>query len=176
MDFIVGLPRTQGGYNTLWVIVDRLTKIAHFLPINNTTLTDQLGKLYMRKIFRLYGVPKTILLDQANFLKTFALVIKYQSSIQHNLLTTKRQSVRKDQPSVKGHVKSLHLGKYLIIKTKRERIYDVEMICKSISDTKFYSKDFFYPVPVVSFLILFFQFPYIREVNNPSQTKLAEFR
>lgn len=44
MDLIVGLPMTQGGNNTLWVIVDRLTMTAHFLPIKDT-FTNQLGKI-----------------------------------------------------------------------------------------------------------------------------------
>ena len=45
MDFVVGLPRTRAGFNAIWVIVDRLTKSAYFLPIRNKFSLDQLAKL-----------------------------------------------------------------------------------------------------------------------------------
>lgn len=64
MDIIIGLSRVQSRVNMLWVIVDRLTKTMHFLSIKNTTSTDQLGKLYVRKIIRLHDVPKMIVLDK----------------------------------------------------------------------------------------------------------------
>jgi len=63
MDFIVGLPRTQKGYDSIWVIVDRLTKAAHFLPVKTTYLTKQYAELYMNRILSLHGVPKTIISD-----------------------------------------------------------------------------------------------------------------
>ena len=47
MDFITGLPHTTVGYDAIWVIVDRLTKSAHFLPIKKTYSTDRLAKLYV---------------------------------------------------------------------------------------------------------------------------------
>ena len=50
MDFIVGLPRTQRGYDSIWVIVDRLTKVAHFLPVKTTYTRPQLATLYMERI------------------------------------------------------------------------------------------------------------------------------
>jgi hypothetical protein len=60
MDFIVGLPRTQSGYDSIWVIVDRLTKVAHFIPIKITYSGSQLAELYMSRIVCLYGVPTKI--------------------------------------------------------------------------------------------------------------------
>jgi hypothetical protein len=60
MDFIVGLSRTQSGYDSIWVIVDRLTKVAHFIPIKITYSGSQLAELYMSRIVYLYGVPKKI--------------------------------------------------------------------------------------------------------------------
>jgi hypothetical protein len=48
MDFIVGLPRTQKGYDSIWVIVDRLTKVAHFLPVKTTYTSAKLAELYMK--------------------------------------------------------------------------------------------------------------------------------
>jgi hypothetical protein len=50
MDFIVGLPRTQAGYDSLWVIVDRLTKVAHFIPVKMTYSGAKLAELYMSRI------------------------------------------------------------------------------------------------------------------------------
>jgi hypothetical protein len=50
MGFIVGLPRTQAGYDSIWVIVDRLTKVAHFIPIKTTYSGAKLVELYMSRI------------------------------------------------------------------------------------------------------------------------------
>jgi hypothetical protein len=50
MDFIVGLPRTQDGYDSIWVIVDRLTNVAHFIPVKTTYSGAQLAELYMSRI------------------------------------------------------------------------------------------------------------------------------
>jgi hypothetical protein len=49
MDFIVGLPRTQKGYNSIWVVVDRLTKVAHFIPVNTTYSGARLVELYISR-------------------------------------------------------------------------------------------------------------------------------
>jgi hypothetical protein len=64
MDFIVGLLRTQSGYDSIWVIVDRLTKVAHFIPVKTTYSGLQLAKLYMSRIVCLHGVPKKIVSDR----------------------------------------------------------------------------------------------------------------
>ena len=63
MDFLVGLPRTRAGFNAIWVIVDRLTKSAHFLPIRTKFSLDRLTELYVNEIVRLHGVPVTIVSD-----------------------------------------------------------------------------------------------------------------
>lgn len=54
MDFVVSLPRTNKGFNAIWVIVDQLTKCAHFLPIKNTYSMDRLAQLYVDEIVRLH--------------------------------------------------------------------------------------------------------------------------
>jgi transposase InsO family protein len=64
MDFIVGLPRTQSGYNSIWVIMDRLTKVAHFIPVKTTYSGPQLTELYISRIVCLHGVPKKIVFDR----------------------------------------------------------------------------------------------------------------
>jgi hypothetical protein len=60
IDFIVGLPRTQKGYDSILVIVDRLTKVAHFIPLKMMYTRPQLAKLCIAKIICLHGVPKKI--------------------------------------------------------------------------------------------------------------------
>ena len=64
MDFIVGLPRTSKGYNSIWVIVDRLTKSAHFLLVDTRYLAKKYAKLYLDRIVTLHGVPLTIVSDR----------------------------------------------------------------------------------------------------------------
>ena len=49
--FVVGLPRCQSGYDVIWVIVDRLTKSAHFLPMKNSDSVEKLAELYVKEIF-----------------------------------------------------------------------------------------------------------------------------
>jgi transposase InsO family protein len=66
MDFIVGLPRTSLGYNSIWVIVDRLTKSAHFIPIAMTSRVIQYAELYISHIVRYHGIPKTIISDRGS--------------------------------------------------------------------------------------------------------------
>jgi hypothetical protein len=66
MDFITGLPRTQKGYGSIWVIVDRLTKVARFIPVKTTYKGSQLVELYVARIMSLHGVPKKIILDRGS--------------------------------------------------------------------------------------------------------------
>jgi hypothetical protein len=64
MGFIVGLSRTQLGYDSIWVIRDRLTKVAHFIPVKTSYSRLQLAELYMLRIVYLHGVPKKIMSDR----------------------------------------------------------------------------------------------------------------
>ena len=64
MDFVLGLPRTKSGNDTLWVIVDRLTKSAKFIPMNNQWDMDQLARAYLKNIVRYHGVPRSIVSDR----------------------------------------------------------------------------------------------------------------
>ena len=64
MDFITKLPKTTGGYDTIWVIVDRLTKSAHFLAMKETDKMERLTRTYLNEIVRLHGVPKSIISDR----------------------------------------------------------------------------------------------------------------
>ena len=66
MDFIVGLPKTKRGHDSNWVIVDRLTKSALFLPVRTTYTADSLARLYSQEIVRLHGVPSCIVSDRGS--------------------------------------------------------------------------------------------------------------
>ena len=66
MDFITGLPRSHRGNDAIWVIVDTLTKVAHFIPIQTTYRANQLAQLYVSRIVSLHGVPKTITSDRGS--------------------------------------------------------------------------------------------------------------
>ena len=57
MDFVVGLPKTLGKFDSIWVVVDRLTKSAHFIPIRIDYNAEQLAKVYVKEIVKLHGVP-----------------------------------------------------------------------------------------------------------------------
>jgi transposase InsO family protein len=64
MNFILGLPRNQSGYDSIWEIVDQMTKVAHFIPVKITYSGPQLAELYMSRIVCLHGVPKKIVSDR----------------------------------------------------------------------------------------------------------------
>ena len=64
MDFITGFPRTHSGYDSIWVVVDRLTKVAHFIPVKTTYTSAKLAKIYMTRIVCLHGVPRSIVSDR----------------------------------------------------------------------------------------------------------------
>ncbi|KAL2251639.1 UNVERIFIED_CONTAM: Transposon Ty3-I Gag-Pol polyprotein, partial [Sesamum indicum] len=64
MDFVIRLPRTFRRHDAIWVIVDRLTKSAHFLPIRQNDSLDKLAELYVSEIVRLHGIPTSIVSDR----------------------------------------------------------------------------------------------------------------
>nr|CAH67149.1 OSIGBa0122F23.6 [Oryza sativa] len=66
MDFITGLPRTSAGHDSIWVVVDRLTKVAHFIPVKTTYTGHKLAELYMARVVCLHGVPKKIVSDRGS--------------------------------------------------------------------------------------------------------------
>ncbi|GJW71400.1 putative reverse transcriptase domain-containing protein [Tanacetum coccineum] len=64
MDFITKLPKMAAGFDSIWVIVDRLTKSAHFLPMRETDSTEKLTRLYMKEIVARHGIPVSIISDR----------------------------------------------------------------------------------------------------------------
>jgi hypothetical protein len=73
MDFIEGLPLLQG-HGVIWVVVDCLTKFAHFLPLKHPYSADKLAQLFMSQLFKLHGMPQTIISDRdSTFTVNFGL-------------------------------------------------------------------------------------------------------
>ena len=64
MDFMVGLSRSQQNHDAIWVIVDRLTKSAHFIAYSMAYPVEKLSRLYLHHVVRLHGVPVTIVSDR----------------------------------------------------------------------------------------------------------------
>lgn len=64
MDFVTGLPNTAKGNDAIWVIVDRLTKSAHFIPIKISILLEKLAEIYISIIMKLHGIPSSIIPDR----------------------------------------------------------------------------------------------------------------
>jgi transposase InsO family protein len=102
MDFIVGLPRTQSGYDSIWVIVDRLTKVAHFIPVKTTYSIPQLAKLYMSRIVGLHGAPKKIVSDRGT-----QFTLKFWARL-HETLDTQLRFSSTYHPQTDGETKRIN--------------------------------------------------------------------
>ena len=86
MDFMTHFPQTPRRHDAVWVIVDRLTKSAHFLVVRMTFTLEELYRLYIREIVRLHGVPVSIVLDRdprfmSHFWKNFQKAMGTQLTI-----------------------------------------------------------------------------------------------
>ncbi|WVZ59005.1 hypothetical protein U9M48_009215 [Paspalum notatum var. saurae] len=95
MDFIVGLPRTQNGYDSIWVIIDRFTKSAHFIPVKNRYNAQNYAEIYISRIISLHGVPRTITSDRGSFCKPLLALLRF--TVRRNHPQTSSQVERVNQ-------------------------------------------------------------------------------
>jgi hypothetical protein len=111
MDFIVGLPNTSRHHDSIWVIVDRLTKTAHFLPVHTTHKTEKYAEIYVDQILHLHGIPKTIVSDRGALCGTLLgaapRVTWDPCNKKLSIPSTNGWSDRKSESNPRRHVASL---------------------------------------------------------------------
>ncbi|XP_049382678.1 uncharacterized protein LOC125847010 [Solanum stenotomum] len=118
MDFVIGLPRSFWKFDSIWVIVDRRIKSAHFLPIKTTYTIEEYARLYIKEIVRLHGVPISIISDRgaqftANIWKLFQKSLGTQV-IQQQLTTA--QSRHKSYADVRRRGLEFSIGDWVFLK------------------------------------------------------------
>jgi hypothetical protein len=102
MDFIMGLPRTTKGFDSIWVIIDRLTKITHFLPVKTYYPVITYAQIYIARILSLHGIPKTIVSDRGP-----QFVSKFWEEL-HKLLGTKLLHSSAYHPQTSGQTERVN--------------------------------------------------------------------
>ena len=86
MDFITGLPMTWRQHDSIMVVIDKLTKGAHFIPVKSTHRTNDIAKIFMKENFKLHGLPKAIVSDRdvkftSNFLEGVVYRFGYKAKL-----------------------------------------------------------------------------------------------
>ena len=110
MDFMTGLPKTQRGHDTIWVIVDRLTKSAHFIATNNTYSLERYAWLYVDEIVRLHGAPVSIVSERdPRFTSRFwpKLQDAIGTKLHFSIPPTDRWPIRENHSDSRRYVESL---------------------------------------------------------------------
>ena len=112
MDFVVGLPLTGRKHDSVWVVVDRLTKSAHFLPMRTDYSLDKLAELYIKEKVRLHGIPISIISDRdPRFTSRFWGKLKndlgHSTEIQYRVPLADGWTVKESDPDYGRYAKEL---------------------------------------------------------------------
>nr|GEU29345.1 retrotransposon protein, putative, Ty3-gypsy subclass [Tanacetum cinerariifolium] len=107
MDFVTQLPRTSSGHDTIWVIVDRLTKSAYFLPMCEDYKMDRLARLYLNDIIARYGVSILIISDNdsrfmSRFWQSMQEALYARLDMRHELLKDTTEKISQIKDRLKG--------------------------------------------------------------------------
>ena len=113
MNFVVGLPLTQSKCDAIWVIIDRLTKSAHFLPINERYSVDRLSNMYLKGIVARHGVPVSVVSDRdprynSRFWQSFQECLGHQDEHEHCLTPPNRRSKQENYSNFRRHAPGSH--------------------------------------------------------------------
>ncbi|GKA19454.1 putative reverse transcriptase domain-containing protein, partial [Tanacetum coccineum] len=123
MDFITKLPKSSHGFNTIWIIVDRLIKSAHFLPIRENDPLDKLARLYLNMIVARHGIPVSVIYDldgrfTSNFWRSFQkyLGTDLSMSTAYHLETDAAQDRQKSYADLKRKPMEFEVGDRVMLK------------------------------------------------------------
>ena len=89
MDFIMGLPKIKKQNDSIFIVVDKLSKVAHFIPLNSTYKAVHIADIFLKYIFRLHGIPKEIISDwDTKFTRNFWRSLFYGLEMELNFSNT----------------------------------------------------------------------------------------
>ncbi|XP_070662363.1 uncharacterized protein [Malus domestica] len=140
MDFLYKLPRTQNGYDGIWVVVDRLMKSTHFIPVREKYSLSRLAKLFISQIMKYHGVPVNIISDQdPRFISKFWIAFQEALEVGERVLvgpeivdvTTQNVQLLPWRGVVgfgkKGKLSPRYIGPYMITERIAEVAYKLEL-------------------------------------------------
>jgi hypothetical protein len=88
MDFISALPTSTEGYEGILTVVDKFSKMCHFIPLKDTTDAVEVAELFMKNVVRLHGVPSTVISDRdSRFISRFWRALMNTLEVDHRLST-----------------------------------------------------------------------------------------